>query len=198
MYMVHKWCLKLRKTNEMNLKERLLNSQLIYQGKVFNVKKDELEMFKGIKVIREVVDHPGAVAIIPILNCQTIIMVKQYRHPAGRMLLEIPAGTLKRGEKPLQCAKRELIEETGYQTSHFKKLLQCYLAPGYSNEVIHIFLATELSKVECKPDFDESINVVKVAIHRVLEMVNRKEIEDAKTIIALLFVILSAPQKKNY
>jgi len=173
----------------MASKERLLKSQTIYQGRVFNVRKDELEMPSGVKMVREVVDHPGAVAVIPMLNDQTVVMVKQYRHPTGKVLLEIPAGTLKRGEKPQECAKRELVEETGYQAGRLKKLLQCYLAPGYSSELIHIYLATELSKVKHRVEVDEFIKVSKVKIHRIPAMIKRQEIEDAKTICGILAFI---------
>ena len=121
-------------------------------------------------------------------------MVKQYRHSAGKVLLEIPAGTLKKGEKPQECAKRELVEETGYQAGRLKKLLQCYLAPGYSSELIHIYLATELSKVARKAEVNEFIRVSKVNIHRIPAMIKKREIEDAKTLCGILTYILNHPK----
>lgn len=175
----------------MESKERLLNSQTIYQGRVLNVRKDELQTPSGSRVVREIVDHPGAIAVVPIFDDRTVVMVKQYRHATGKVLLEIPAGTLKQGEKPLQCAKRELVEETGYRAGRFRKLLQCYLAPGYSSELIHIYLATDLSRVERRPEEDEFIDVLRVEIHRILAMIKRKEIEDAKTICGILLFILN-------
>jgi len=174
----------------MAFRERLLNSQVIYQGRVFNIRKDMLEMSSGNKVIREVVEHPGAVAVVPILD-DAVIMVKQYRHATHKVLTEIPAGTLKKGEKPQECAKRELMEETGYQANRLQKILQCYLAPGYSSEVIHIYLATGLSQVEQGVDSDEFIKVYKVKMRRALDMIRKNEIQDAKTIAALLYVIPS-------
>jgi ADP-ribose pyrophosphatase len=170
----------------MILKETLLDSQTIYDGRIFIVRRDKLRTPSGITVLREVVEHPGAVAIVPILMNKNILMVKQYRHPPNRVLLEIPAGTLNKGEKPLDGARRELIEETGYQAGSFRKIMRCYTSPGYSSELLHIFLATGLSKIDSKMEVDELINVSEVEVHRALEMVMKNEIEDAKTICGIL------------
>lgn len=172
-------------------KERILSSDIVYRGRVFNIRKDELKMPSGTNVTREFIDHPGSVAVVPVLNNRTIVMVRQYRHPAGKVLLEIPAGTLERGERPEECAKRELIEETGYRPGNLKELQQCYLAPGYSSELIHIYLATNLSKTVRRPELDEFIETSEVELRNIIDMIDKGEIHDAKTICGVLTFILS-------
>ncbi|MEM4297115.1 MAG: NUDIX hydrolase [Nitrososphaerota archaeon] len=174
--------------------ERVLSSEVVYQGRLFRVRKDELEMVAGRKVIREVVEHPGAVAIVPLLEDGSVIMVEQYRHPARKTLLEIPAGTLAKGESPEECARRELMEETGMKAKELKKLLQCYVAPGYSTELIHIFVAKGLSKAEAKPEFDEHIKTSRLKLPTIIDMIKKGEIEDAKTICAILILEAMRPR----
>ena len=170
--------------------EKVVRSELVYQGRLFKVRRDELETKSGHRVIREVVEHPGAVAILPLLDGQDVMMVEQYRHPAGKPLLEIPAGTLAKGEDPEECAKRELMEETGLRAERLEKLFQCYLAPGYSTETIHIFVAKGLAKAEARPELNEHIKTRRLKLHTLFEMIEKGEIEDAKTICAALFLKL--------
>ena len=115
-----------------------------------------------------------------------IVLVRQYRYAAGRELLEIPAGTLEPGEDPYKCAVRELQEETGYAASAWSRLLSCYMAPGYSNEVIHFYVAEGLSMVGMSPEEDESITVERHSFDAVAEMIEKNEIRDAKTITGVL------------
>ena len=170
----------------MTLKERLLSSQTVYNGRAFIIRRDELRIPSGVTILREVVDHPGAVAVVPILNNKSILMVKQYRYPVSRVLLEIPAGTLRKGERPLDGARRELVEETGYRAGYLKKILRCYTSPGYSSELLHIFLATGLSKTNSRVDADEFIRISEIKIHQALTMIMKNEIKDAKTICGIL------------
>jgi ADP-ribose pyrophosphatase len=134
------------------------------------------------------VEHGGAAAIVPILDDDSVVLVKQFRYALGKVLVEVPAGKLEQDESPEECAKRELLEETGYDAGRLEKLFQCYLAPGYSNELIHIFLASELKKRRQRTGPEETIRIFKVKIEDALHMIRIGEIEDAKSICGLLAV----------
>jgi ADP-ribose pyrophosphatase len=175
--------------SSVNLFEKTQYSRRIYDGKVINLRIDTVKLPNGRITIREVVEHPGAVAIVPFLKPDVILMIRQYRHPTGQVLLEIPAGTLKKGEKPEDCAIRELIEETGYKPSEMRKMLGCYLAPGYSSELIHLYEAKKLVQVKKKPEFDEKIQVMQVDLEKALKMIETSEIKDAKTICGILLAL---------
>ena len=163
----------------------MIESKQVYKGKVISVRVDKVQINKK-QTIREVVEHNGSAVILPLMD-DTIIMEKQYRHPIGKELLEIPAGTLEKGEKPEECAARELIEETGYKAGMLKPLGRCYITPGYCTELMHFFVATNLSKVEHhEMDEDEAIKIVKVRVRDAVRMILKGEIEDAKTICAVL------------
>jgi len=166
--------------------EKTLSSRLLHEGKSFSFKTDQVELPNGRMTTRDVVDHPGAVAIVPVLDDSRIILVKQFRYAAGKELFEIPAGTLERGEEPDACAARELREETGYKAESIVRLLSCYMAPGYSNEVIHLYVATGLEKGEKETEEDEEIAVEAVGFDETLKMIEENEIEDAKTIVGVL------------
>jgi len=169
------------------MEERVLERKIIFEGRLLRLRVDKVELANGVISTREVVEHRGAVAILPILPDGNILFVRQFRLPAGKVLLEIPAGTLSPNEEPLECAKRELEEETGYIAGEWRKLTSLYLAPGYSTECIHIFLAEDLRAGERNPDEDEEIRVCQFSLKEALEMVRKGEIEDAKTVSALLF-----------
>lgn len=138
-------------------------------------------------MFREVVEHPGAVAILPLLERDKILLLKQYRPAIGKWIYEIPAGTLEKGEDYLECARRELEEETGYKARRMEKLFEMYLAPGYSTEKLHSFLASDLEPSSPHRDLGEEIKVVKVPFEKALKMIESNRIEDAKTIATLLF-----------
>ena len=146
---------------------------------------DEVKLENGKLGTREVVEHLGAAAIVPILPGDEVILVRQYRYPIGSALLEIPAGTLKADEDPKECAVRELEEETGYRCEEISKMAECFVAPGYSTERIHIYLAKRLRKTETKMDEDESITVERYPFSKALEKVRTGEIRDAKSIVGL-------------
>jgi ADP-ribose pyrophosphatase len=166
--------------------EKTLNSRLLHEGKSFSFKTDQVELPNGRMTTRDIVDHPGAVAIVPVLDGSRIVLVKQFRYAVGKELFEIPACTLERGEEPDACAARELREETGYKAKSMKRLLSCYMAPGYSNEVIHLYVATGLEKGEKETEEDEEIAVEAVGFDETLRMIEENEIEDAKTIVGVL------------
>lgn len=146
---------------------------------------DEVKLRNGVDARREVVEHRGATAIVPLFEDGRIILVRQYRYPVTTELLEIPAGTLEADEDPEACAKRELEEETGYRCQEIKKLGAMFVAPGYSTEKIHLYLARGLIKTQANTDEDELINVEVIPLSAALEMVGSGKIEDAKTIVGL-------------
>ena len=139
----------------------------------------------GIEATREVVEHRGASVIIPLLEDKRVLLVRQYRYAIGKELLEIPAGTCDEGESPEDCAKRELQEETGFTCDDLEKVLECYVAPGYSTEKIHFFLAKRLRRTQQDPDEDERISVEPVSIPDALAKIRNGEICDGKSICAL-------------
>jgi len=145
---------------------------------------DQVKFDDGTSTVREVVEHRGAAAIIPLLE-DKVVLVRQFRYAASSDLLEIPAGTLEPDEEPEACARRELEEETGYKSGELRKIMECFLAPGYSTEKIHFYLATKLELSMMRTEEDERITLEVVPIAEALEMVRRGEIRDAKTVCAL-------------
>lgn len=136
--------------------------------------------------VRDVVHHPGSAVILPLYADGTVAFVRQYRHPAVRYLLELPAGTLNRGERPEEGAARELEEELGLVSNSFTKLAEFFVSPGFCEEKMWLFLATELTETQQRLEPDEIVEVVRLPLSRALEMVTDGEIEDAKTIIGLM------------
>jgi ADP-ribose pyrophosphatase len=174
-----------------NDQERLMSLKIhsitdLYHGKIFNVALEKVTLPNGVIKDREVVRHPGAAAMVPLLDDGHVVLVKQYRHAVNDYLWEIPAGTLEPDEDPVACAQRELIEETGYEASNFDKLTEIFPAPGYTDECIHIFLATGLDEVEQQLEDDEVLTAQPTPFDKAIEMVTRGEIQDAKTIAGLL------------
>ena len=170
----------------MELTEKTLKSKRIYEGRIVNLRVDTVELPNGRVSTREVVEHKGAVAIVPLLDHQTIVLVRQYRQPAGRVLLEIPAGTLEKGEDPADCARREVEEEIGYAPGELTEMFHSYLAPGYSTEMLHTFLAEDLQKTEVNRDTDEFLEIVTVSLEDAVKMIDAGEIVDAKSICGIL------------
>lgn len=162
-----------------------MTSKRVYDGKIISVRVDKVQI-NGRETIREVVEHGGSAAILPLID-NMIIMEKQYRHAIGKELYEIPAGTLEKGESPEACAARELIEETGYKAGKLEPLGQCYMTPGYCTEIIHFFVATDLKEVkDHEMDDDEQLTVVKISYDDAVKMILNSEIQDAKTVYAIL------------
>lgn len=168
-------------------KEITVNSEKIFEGKVINLRVDTVELPNKKYAKREIVEHRGAVGILAIENNE-IILIKQYRKAVEDFLFEIPAGKLELNEDPLDCANRELIEETGYCPNKIEKLTEFYTSPGFSNEKIYLYKATELKQVGNKLDEDEFIDVIRLSLDDAKEMIKQNKIVDAKTLIAILYL----------
>lgn len=166
--------------------ERPVGSVEKYKGIIVRVRLDDAELYTGKVVKREVVEHPGGVTILPVDEDGSCYMVRQFRYPFGRMMLEAPAGKLEYGEDHRECAVRELSEETGFTADELVYLGGCCTSPGFSTEVLHIYLALGLHAGECHPDQDEFLNVEKIPLSELSRMVMAGEIDDAKTIVAVL------------
>ena len=164
---------------------KINNRLTLHQGRVFNLIRENVTLDNGITTDLEFVEHPGATAIIPILNKSRILLLKQYRHTLREYIWEIPAGTLDPQETALTCAKRELIEETGFSADQWQRLAEITPVPGYSDERIHIFLASDLKPAEQNLDQDEIINVHEFEFKEAIEMIKAGQIQDAKSITGL-------------
>lgn len=171
-----------------DLNEKTLITEPIYLGKLVKLYKETVELPDGTQAMREIVRHPGAVAVVPLLDGDRVMLVRQYRTAAQRVMLEIPAGTLEPGEDPAPAAARELQEEIGYKPGKLERLGGEYTAPGYTSEYIHLFVAIDLTPSVLQGDSDEFIDTVSVPFDEALRMIERGEIEDGKTIIGLLWV----------
>jgi len=169
---------------------KIVSSQKVFAGRVFNVTVDTVSEGE-LTYQREVVHHHGSAVILPVFDDGTVTLVRQYRHPAVRYLLEAPAGTLAEGERPEDGAARELQEELGLSAGRMEKLSEFFVSPGFCEEKMWVFLATELTEGKQNPDEDEILEVVRLQIEEALQMITSGEIQDAKTIIAL---ILAAPR----
>ncbi len=166
-------------------KESTISSKMVFEGRAVKLKVDDVLLANGVKSVREVVEHPGAVAVIALDENEDVIMVEQYRYSVGETLLEIPAGTLKPNENIFSAARRELSEETGFDAD-LEHLLSFYTSPGILSEYLHVFWGKNIRPINSKPDFDEDINVIRVPFLRALDYILNGKIKDAKSIIALL------------
>jgi ADP-ribose pyrophosphatase len=162
----------------------------LYTGKIFDVVLEKVTLPNGAVKDREIVRHPGAAAMVPLLDDGRVVLIKQYRHAVGEFVWEIPAGTLEPDEAPVECARRELVEETGYEAANLEKLTEILPAPGYTDEHIHIFLATGLKAVDQRLEDDEILELQPTVLETALAMVAQGEIRDAKTIAGLFLTSL--------
>lgn len=169
-------------------KEEKISSELVYEGKILNLRVDTVRLPNGNQSKREVVEYEGAVGIVALPSKSEILMVRQFRYPAGREFLEIPAGKIEPGEMPLDCAQRELKEETGATAAKWEKLYSFYSTPGFSTEKMHLFLATGLIFEEQQLDDDEFVEIKTVRFDKALQMIQEGTICDAKTIVGVLAV----------
>src|SRR5258706_10272496 len=169
---------------------QFLDSKTVFEGRVFNVTIDTVREDEKTYT-REVVHHPGSAVILPAFDDGTICLVRQYRHPAVRYLLECPAGTLNDKEPPAAGAARELEEELGLVAGKLEKLSEFFVSPGFCEEKMWLYLATDLTETAQRLDDDEIVEVVRLPFSRALKMIVDGEIQDAKTIIGLM---LAAPQ----
>ena len=165
---------------------RILKSEVLYRGKVFNTKVDQIEYNSGNKAVREVAEHPGGAVVVPVTNDGKIIMVTQHRFPVDKILLELPAGKLGEGENPLYCAIRELEEETGYKSENVKELGSIYTTPGYSSEKLWIFLAQNLKAGKHNREEGEyGMEVFEFTLNEIESKIVNGEIVDGKTICGI-------------
>ncbi len=167
------------------LRETTLSSEAIYKGRVIDLRVDEVELPDGRRSTREIVTHRGAVAAVALDGAE-VLLVRQWRHATGEALLEIPAGTLEEGEAPEDTVRRELVEEIGHRAGRIEHLADLYVAPGYSSEVIRIYLATELRPERAEADADENIEVVRLALDDAVQRSRAGEFRDGKTTAGLL------------
>lgn len=170
----------------MEFYETTISSKLVYSGKILNLRLDKVELPNGKTSTREIVEHPGAVAIVALNEKDEVLMVKQYRKPVEEALLEIPAGKLEKGEHPDASAERELMEETGFFARDLRHIMDFYTSPGFSGEKMYLYLARDLEKKARPADEDEYIEMHTVPFEQAVRKVYDGSIKDAKTIAGLL------------
>lgn len=173
-----------------NLIEITKDKELIYKGNYLEYHLDHVMLPNGKIVTREYLHHPGAIAAVPLLDTGEIIMIKQFRYPTGSIILEIPAGKLEVGEEPLTAVRRELIEEIGYEPQKVIHLTSCWTTPGFTDEIIHLYLATELRPCRGELDPDEFLEVVTMSKPDLSKLLDTTGIIDGKTALALALVQL--------
>jgi ADP-ribose pyrophosphatase len=166
---------------------KINSKRLLHTGRVFNLYSENISTDKGATFDVEVIRHPGAAAIVPMQVDGTVLLLSQYRHAVGERIREIPAGTLEPGETPEVCARRELVEETGFSASRWKELGKITPVPGYSDEQIHLYLASELTPAKQALDDDEILEVHPHPFSEAIKMIYTGQIQDAKSICGLLF-----------
>ncbi|NLV49707.1 MAG: NUDIX hydrolase [Clostridiales bacterium] len=166
--------------------EKKLSGNVVYNGIIVSVRMDKAEVASGHIVNREVVDHPGGVAVLPVDGEGNAYLVRQFRYPFMKEMLEVPAGKLEPGEDPLECAIRELKEETGFTAGEIIDMHVIYASPGISSEVLHAYLAIDLSSGQMELEEDEFLSVEKWPLDELLEMCLNGEIHDGKTIITIM------------
>ncbi|MGI6261480.1 MAG: NUDIX domain-containing protein [Acutalibacteraceae bacterium] len=170
----------------MKLIEKTVSQEMIYQGKIINLRRDKAELENGRIATREVVEHPGGVCVAALTPENELLFVRQFRYPYSEVLLELPAGKRDRTETPLECGKRELREETGAIGTGYLSLGKLYPSPGYCGEIIHLYVCRVESFGSQNPDEDEFLKVERIPLNRAAEMVLNNEIPDAKTQVAVL------------
>ena len=170
----------------MELYEKTISSETVFKGNIVELRVDRIELPDGRPARREVIAHPGGVAILPYHDDGTVTVVRQFRYPFGRVVTELPAGKLERGEDHRVCARRELEEEVGATPGRLTYLGCIYSSPGFSDEVLHMYLAQDLSQGACHPDEDEFLRIERVPFDTMVQRIMDGEITDAKTVAAVL------------
>jgi ADP-ribose pyrophosphatase len=168
-------------------KAKILKSKMIYEGRVFGVRRDVVLEPGGVRATREVVTHSGSVVVLPVLNDGRILMIRQYRHATRQYLWELVAGRIDKGERVKEAAARELREETGYQANRFSVFLDVFPTPGYLEERMYILLAEGLSEGEAQPEADEKIFSRAFRKQELKQMMKKGKLRDAKSIAGLLY-----------
>lgn len=165
---------------------RVLTHRRVYDGKILALELDEIQEEGGVKALREVVRHRGSVAALPVDGEGRLVLVRQYRHPVGRAMWEVPAGILEKGESPEQAVRREVEEEVGRRAGHLERWAVFHPTPGFCDEVLHLFRATQLQEAPVNRDEDEVLEVKWYTLDEARALLRAGEVKDAKTIIALL------------
>jgi ADP-ribose pyrophosphatase len=178
-----------RNTHVSNKKAQVLSSEIVYQGKVFAVRRDEVIEPTGVRSTREMIMHPGSVVVLPVLNDGRILLIQQYRYAARRFLWELVAGKMDAGETPVQGAARELKEETGYAAKRLEILLEFFPSPGFLEEKMYVLLAEGLTAGEAAPEDDEKIIARPYTEKQVEQMIRKGQLHDAKTIAGVLYYL---------
>lgn len=163
-----------------------ISSRQVYSGRLLRVDQDHVLLPNGSTTDLEMVRHPGASAVVPFVTDEDILLVRQFRYAAQGFILEVPAGTLQKGEPPDECARREVEEEAGYRAGRIVKIGSIYTTPGFTDEVIHLYVARDLTPVAQKLDADEVLTVERLPFKRAVDLIRMGEIVDSKTICALL------------
>lgn len=171
-------------TDHKKFEEVTTSSELIFKGKIISLHVDQVTLPNGGTASREIVRHPGAVAVIPLLG-DKMIVVEQYRKPLEKSQVEIPAGKLDAGEEPLKAALRELEEETGYRSDNVRLVSSFYTSPGFADEIIHLYIAEDLIKGTANPDEDEFLDCEAITLEQAQQYMREGRISDAKTIMAV-------------
>jgi ADP-ribose pyrophosphatase len=168
---------------------KILSSEMIYQGRVFGLRRDEVVEPSGLRASREVITHPGSVVVLPVLPDGKIVMVRQYRHATRQYLWELVAGRKEPEETPKQGAARELLEETGYRAKRYKVFLDVFPTPGFLEENMYLLLAEGLTAGEAQPEEDEKIEVRAFQLKELKQMIKRGRMRDAKSIAGILYYL---------
>jgi ADP-ribose diphosphatase len=163
-----------------------LSTERVYSGRLLKIDRDRVRLPNGGTTDLEMVRHPGAAAVVPFVSDDEILMVRQFRYATGGFILEVPAGTLNPGEPPDACALREVEEEVGHRAAAMQKLGSIYTTPGFTDEVIHLYVARDLTPVPQRLDFDEVLTVERIPFRRALDLIRSGGIVDAKSICALM------------
>ena len=170
----------------MDMTEKMVSSEEKFKGRILDVRLDTVELPNGHGAFREVVRHPGGVGVLALAEEGRVLVVEQFRYPYGKLLLEIPAGKLERGEDPREAGIRELREETGATAGRFESLGQVYPSPGYCDEIIHLYMARDLSFGQAQPDEDEFLQVQRIPFEELVGRILDGEVTDSKTVAAVL------------
>ncbi|MGY4690198.1 NUDIX hydrolase [Salibacterium sp. K-3] len=174
----------------MDYEEKTLHKESIYEGKIIDVSVHDVKLPDGSTGKREIINHPGAVAVIALSPSGKLIMVRQYRKALEKELFEIPAGKLEPGEEPETSASREMEEETGYKAEDLKKIASFYTSPGFADEIIHLYEAGRVMEGETSTDEDEFVELVEVTLEEAEQLIKEEKIHDAKTMYAVQHVML--------
>lgn len=179
-----------------HLLEKTLSTEEIFKGNIIQLRVEEVELPNGKTSLREIVKHPGAVAIIALTPEKKLVLVRQYRKPLDMVIYEIPAGKLEHGEKPFDCVQRELEEETGYKSDSIKHVQSFYTSPGFADEIVHVYYTDQLISLENSAglDDDEFLDVIEVTIDEAQKLIVENKIYDAKTVYAVQYLQLKQCQ----